>query len=252
MSKIFQNISAYIIPVKLSEYEVGVFTHLIEKHGGKKCTKQSESTHIFTMLKSSARISRNVENHQVPVIDIQWIRDCDKNQQLLPLETYIIIADKKKLRSSDSGHDALVPSLSLLTTSTATTSISSRSNADILNRRFKDLPPEDLPFTDESDSPRRGEGDNVDLAPDFINTKYECLRPTPYEPKYNKKLVSLLILLERKRHIDNEPKRSLSYRHAISAIKVRTRCSTILQSKGTHCINRHILERFNHQKKQGK
>lgn len=33
MSKIFQNIKAYIIPVKLSEYEVGAFTLLIEKHG---------------------------------------------------------------------------------------------------------------------------------------------------------------------------------------------------------------------------
>lgn len=65
--------------------------------------------------------------------------------------------------------------------------------------------------------------ENVDIAPGFINTKYECLRPTPYEPKYNRKLVSLLLLLERKRHIDNELKRSLSYRHAISAIKVRAR-----------------------------
>ncbi|GAN06532.1 DNA polymerase beta [Mucor ambiguus] len=223
MSKIFQSIRAYIIPVKLSEYEVGAYTHLIEKHGGKKCVKQGESTHIFTILKSSTRISRNVESHQVPVIDIQWIRDCDKKQQLLPIETYTIITDRKKLRSSSSDHDALVPSLSLLTTSTATTSISSGSNTDILNRRFKDSPPEDLPFSDESGSTRRGEGENVDLAPGFINTKYECLRPTPYEPKYNKKLVSLLLLLERKRQIDNELKRSLSYRHAISAIKAYPR-----------------------------
>lgn len=33
--------------------------------GGKKCAKQGESTHIFTVLRSSARISRNIENHQV-------------------------------------------------------------------------------------------------------------------------------------------------------------------------------------------
>ncbi|KAL0135020.1 hypothetical protein V8B55DRAFT_1556564 [Mucor lusitanicus] len=221
MRTIFQNIKAYIIPVKLSEYEVGAFTLLIEKHGGKKCAKQSQSTHIFTVLKSSARISRNVEDHQVPVIDIQWIRDCDRNQQLLPLDTYTIITDRKKLRSSNTGYDALVPSLSASTTSTAT--IPSRSNADILNRRFKDLPPEDLQFNDESDRTKRGEGENVNLAPDFINTKYECLRPTPYEPKYDKKLLSLLLLLERKRQIDNEPKRSLSYRHAISAIKAYPR-----------------------------
>ncbi|KAL7312998.1 hypothetical protein PS15m_008700 [Mucor circinelloides] len=223
MSKIFQNIRGYIIPVKLSEYEVGAYTHLIEKNGGKKCVKQGESTHIFTVLKSAARISRNVENHQVPVIDIQWIRDCDKSQQLLPLETYTIITDRKKLRSSDSDHDVLVPSLSSSTAATATTFIPFKSNAEILNRRFKDLPPEELQFSDGSDSAKRGEGENVDIAPGFINTKYECLRPTPYEPKYNRKLVSLLLLLERKRHIDNEPKRSLSYRHAISAIKAYPR-----------------------------
>jgi hypothetical protein len=60
----------------------------------------------------------------------------------------------------------------------------------------------------------------VDIAPNFINTKFECFRPTPYEPKFNKKLVSLLLLLEQKRNLDGEDKRSLSYRHAISAIKV--------------------------------
>lgn len=61
---------------------------------------------------------------------------------------------------------------------------------------------------------------DIDIAPNFVNTKYECLRPTPYVPNYNKKLVSLLLILERKRQLDGEDKRSLSYRHAISAIKV--------------------------------
>ncbi|KAI8984212.1 DNA polymerase beta-like protein [Mycotypha africana] len=64
---------------------------------------------------------------------------------------------------------------------------------------------------------------DLSLAPGFINTKYECFRPTPYEPLHNKKLVSLLLLLERKRMLDNEDKRSLSYRHAISAIKAYPR-----------------------------
>ncbi|CAO3652141.1 unnamed protein product [Mucor fragilis] len=153
---------------------------------------------------------------------ISVIQMCsDKNQQFLPLDTYTVITDRKKLRASGPEHDALAPSLSLPTTSTAT--ISPRPKAEILNRRFKDLPPEDLQFSDESDSERRGEGENVDLAPSFINTKYECLRPTPYEPKHNRMLVSLLLLLERKRLVDNELKRSLSYRHAISAIKAYPR-----------------------------
>jgi hypothetical protein len=82
---------------------------------------------------------------------------------------------------------------------------------------------------------------DIDIAPGFINTKYECLRPTPHEPKHNRKLVSLLLILERKRQLDNEDKRSLSYRHAISAIKVRI----IYFILCTHYNNvlRHILER---------
>jgi hypothetical protein len=63
--------------------------------------------------------------------------------------------------------------------------------------------------------------EDIDIAPKFINTKYECLRPTPNVPIHNKKLISLLILLERKRQLDSENKRSLSYRHAISALKVK-------------------------------
>ncbi|KAI8638992.1 DNA polymerase beta-like protein, partial [Parasitella parasitica] len=103
----------------------------------------------------------------------------------------------------------------------ATTTISFSSDSEILNRRFKDQPPEELQFDDEI--VRKGEAANVDIASGFINSKYECLRPTPYEPKFNRKLISLLLLLERKRHLDNEPKRSLSYRHAISAIKAYPR-----------------------------
>lgn len=92
--------------------------------------------------------------------------------------------------------------------------------------------------------------ENVDIAPGFINSKYECLRPTPYEPKFNRKLVSLLLLLERKRQIDNEPKRALSYRHAISAIKVNKKLRNENCPKLDFC--RPILEKYNHQRKQKK
>lgn len=33
MPKIFQDIKGFIIPLKLSEYEMGVYTHLIDKNG---------------------------------------------------------------------------------------------------------------------------------------------------------------------------------------------------------------------------
>ncbi|RCH99146.1 hypothetical protein CU097_013290 [Rhizopus azygosporus] len=57
------------------------------------------------------------------------------------------------------------------------------------------------------------------LAPGFINTKYACFRPTPYEPQFNRKLISLLLLIEKKRELAGEDVRSLSYRQAIAALK---------------------------------
>lgn len=76
---------------------------------------------------------------------------------------------------------------------------------------------------------------DIDIAPGFINTKYECMRPTPDIPKHNRKLLSLLRLIERKRQLDSEDKRSLSYRHAISAIKVR------LDQPKTHIYANYVL-----------
>ncbi|OZJ06485.1 hypothetical protein BZG36_00498 [Bifiguratus adelaidae] len=60
---------------------------------------------------------------------------------------------------------------------------------------------------------------DIDLDPRYLNSKYECLRPTPLIPPYNKKLVSLLETIERARELSLESKNALSYRHAIAAIK---------------------------------
>lgn len=62
--------------------------------------------------------------------------------------------------------------------------------------------------------------DDDDIAPGYLNTKYECLRPTPLKPYHNRKLVALLHLLERQREVNMEERNALSYRHAIAAIKV--------------------------------
>ena len=58
------------------------------------------------------------------------------------------------------------------------------------------------------------------ISPDYFNSKYECLRPTPLMPYHNRKLIALLRLLERQREVNMEERNALSYRHAIAAIKV--------------------------------
>lgn len=206
MSDIFKGLKAFIIPTKLSDYDIGNFRRIIEKHGGSICRNQHEATLIFTILKSPARVNRNIQNHKVPVLDIQWIKECVKSNQLLSTENQVIVE----------------PSIAQQVYPPA---------SEILNRKFSQMRPEDLQFDDDStviDLDDSGSDEeeaepDIDIDPSFVNTKYECLRPTPYAPKYNRKLVSLLLILERKRQLDSEDKRSLSYRHAISALKAYPR-----------------------------
>lgn len=63
--------------------------------------------------------------------------------------------------------------------------------------------------------------DNHILPTGFINTKYACLRATPYEPNYNKRLIYLLSLVEQSRELEGENIRAASYAHVISALKVK-------------------------------
>ncbi|KAG2203638.1 hypothetical protein INT47_011732 [Mucor saturninus] len=176
--------------------------------GGSVCQDQKESTFILTAIKSRSRIDRIVKNYKAPVIDIQWVKECDKAKKALPFDKYLLVEGSQQL---------------------PLTHIVTRESAEILNRKFKNLPPEELQFEDESsgntsadDASDDGE-ENIEIDPTFTNTKYECLRPTPYVPKYNKRLISFLLILERKRQLDSEDKRSLSYRHAISALKAYPR-----------------------------
>ncbi|GAA5801239.1 hypothetical protein HPULCUR_006683 [Helicostylum pulchrum] len=162
----------------------------------------------MTALRSLSRIDRNIKNRQIPVIDIQWLKECDKANDLLSFNGYILV-EPIQLQQS----------------------VEPTRSAEILNRKFSSLPPENLLFEDSTNSSNRynsenddsDDEENIDIDPSFINTKYECLRPTPYAPIFNKRLVSLLLILERKRTLDNEYRRSLSYRHAISAIKAYPR-----------------------------
>ncbi|KAI9256416.1 hypothetical protein EDC94DRAFT_586867 [Helicostylum pulchrum] len=196
--------------------------------GGSVCQNQKESTLIMTALRSLSRIDRNIKNRQIPVIDIQWLKECDKANDLLSFNGYILV-EPIQLQQS----------------------VEPTRSAEILNRKFSSLPPENLLFEDStnsrylyankqknylwhntlnkysnrynSENDDSDDEENIDIDPSFINTKYECLRPTPYAPIFNKRLVSLLLILERKRTLDNEYRRSLSYRHAISAIKAYPR-----------------------------
>ncbi|KAG0746901.1 hypothetical protein G6F57_003952 [Rhizopus arrhizus] len=100
---------------------------------------------------------------------------------------------------------------------------------DILNLRFTDVPPEELPPFDDINIKSTSSSDDEDECNDhilptgFINTKYACLRATPYEPNYNKRLIYLLSLVEQSRELEGENIRAASYAHVISALKAYPR-----------------------------
>ncbi|KAG0180918.1 hypothetical protein DFQ28_003895 [Apophysomyces sp. BC1034] len=96
---------------------------------------------------------------------------------------------------------------------------------EILNKRFSHLgkytpvQQQDQENSDtEEDMPAV-----TSIAREFLNTKYECLRPTPLISPYNQELIMLLQLLEKQRELNMEDKNALSYRHAIAAIKAYPR-----------------------------
>ncbi|CAO3702876.1 unnamed protein product [Rhizopus stolonifer] len=181
-----KHIKAFIVPIKLSEYDRGLFIHLIQKYGGEVCD-QKQCNIIFTALKSPKRIARHVFKHKIPVVDSNWIVQCDVMHECLPLTAYRLHMPYE--------------------------------SNDILNMRFSSAPPEEIASdTIETDSDS-SEDEDEDLAPEFMNTKYACLRPTPDQPKYNHRLISLLSLIEKKRELDGEEARATSYRHLISALK---------------------------------
>lgn len=62
--------------------------------------------------------------------------------------------------------------------------------------------------------------ESSDVDPSYNNTRYECLRNTPLNPKHNGKLLAYLRILEKSRQVDMNNMQALAYRHAISAIKV--------------------------------
>ncbi|KAL1930346.1 hypothetical protein VTP01DRAFT_10508 [Rhizomucor pusillus] len=207
MEDLFKGVRIYILPVKIEPYTVEATKKLLEKHGGEYCASQDKATMIATSLKSASRIQRHLENRKIPVVDINWIKDSIKQQCKLPLDNYVIV---KKMKTTQAGKPEHI-----------------NQPSDLLTKPFAERTPQLMPRfpEDEEDEAAQDTDEDFDneLAPDFVNSKYECFRPTPLKPYHNQKLVYLLRLLERQRELDMEDKNALSYRHTIAAIKAYPR-----------------------------
>ncbi|KAI9313149.1 hypothetical protein BX666DRAFT_2030532 [Dichotomocladium elegans] len=208
----FSGIKACILPLKLGPYAIDALKEQIETNGGELCDSQKNATVVLTALTSPARIKRHITNYQVPVVSVQWIEDCEKNHDRVAMESYIVHTGVHEPESvlGNSTNDEVV--------------VAATMPPELLSRRFATMPPDPLMVDNvgdhAADIPSAEDDSGSGLAPGFINSKYECLRPTPLKPYYNQRLVALLRLLERKRELDLEDKNALSYCRAIAAIKV--------------------------------
>ncbi|KAI8379149.1 uncharacterized protein BYT42DRAFT_567744 [Radiomyces spectabilis] len=165
-----------------------------------------------------------MNSYQIPIVNIDWVKECEKKHAQLPMEPY-------SLQMPHVAREVNKPSTDTLFQKLSTPHIPQLN--DILNQRFSNMKAEpstssskeeEEDTTQETDSEMDdNDGEDIGLAPGFNNTKYECFRPTPYRPRYNKQLVSYLELLEEQRELNQEDKNALSYRHAIAAMKAYPR-----------------------------
>ncbi|KAJ2959450.1 hypothetical protein NQZ79_g5097 [Umbelopsis isabellina] len=186
---IFTEMTMFIIEPKLGPFSVNTVRNMITANalGGELSEDQLKASVILTGMKAPARLARHV-----PIVDVKWINDSVKAGEKLSLKHYQIHIDIESPKSE------AIPA------------------QNTVAPRQAEEEPAGSTSTDSSE-------EEIDIDPNFNNSFYECLRPTPLYPKYNKELVHLLELLEAKRHTNGESMSSLSYRHAVAAIKAYPR-----------------------------
>ncbi|KAF7728248.1 hypothetical protein EC973_006529 [Apophysomyces ossiformis] len=200
------------------------------KHkGGQVCSRQEDANLVLTNIKAPARASRYLKNRKEAHDRYTISHYSEAKRRKLPFDNDLIHMPKvPSARDQKEPGDA------------GTRKVHTQQPRDILNKRFEEneklnqAPVTQLPELDENTSEDESRhvyllagldrcsdfAIDTSLAAGFINTRYECLRPTPLVSSYNQHLVSLLQLLEKQRELNLEDKSALSYSHAVAAIKV--------------------------------
>ncbi|CAI2167894.1 11267_t:CDS:10 [Funneliformis geosporum] len=203
MSRFFKNWKFYIIDIKIPKDRLDNCKNQIINHGGQLAETIECADVLLTILKTPLRLARYVPETQKPICSIDWVEECQKNGQRVPYDGYLISLNFEKPYET---------SRSLEKENLGDTIEISQSESSISDERTSES------YTDEE---QNSDIETVDdLNPHFLNTKYECLRPTPLMPEHNQSLVELLEVLEHSRELNGEGRNALAYRHAISALKV--------------------------------
>ncbi|KAI8092911.1 uncharacterized protein BX664DRAFT_328480 [Halteromyces radiatus] len=189
----------------MSDLSISASRQLIERNGGMIQNNQHSADILLTSLKSIPRIKRHLQNHQIPVIDVRWLKDCVMQKHILPIDSYIIMNKRTSASPlSTEDNDYYIPQPTSILTKTY-----DKNDTDTLIYAESDTSDDDNEDTNE----------HYDIDPSYNNTKYACLRPTPLKALHNGKLVAYLHLLETSRELESNDKSALAYSNAVSAIK---------------------------------
>lgn len=198
MSPLFDGLAFVILAATISAKRLKILTGLIEQHGGwvKSIYPGDRSSSIGSEELVLADANHVEELNRVygegqliscdGIYSIDWISRSIEANQLL---------SKTIFRIKEKG----------------ISSISSSSPTTTPSKRKRSLSPSPIRHDDESL-----------LDPSFINTTYECLRPTPLDHK-NKALVEALSQIAHHRYLTGNSRSELSYNKAIAALKAYPR-----------------------------
>ncbi|CAG8479326.1 4199_t:CDS:10 [Funneliformis mosseae] len=211
MSRFFKNWKFYIIDIKIPKDRLETCNNQIITHGGQLVDNIECADVVLTILKTPIRLARYVPETRKPICSIDWVAECQKNGKRVPYDGYLISLNSEMPHETSRSFQKdelgdLMIDISQSESSSSNESHFPRTSSD-LGQSFTDEQNSDIEIVD-------------DLHPRFLNTKYECFRPTPLTPVHNQSLVELLQVIEHARELDGEGKSALAYRHAISALKV--------------------------------
>ncbi|KAI9245373.1 hypothetical protein BDA99DRAFT_565927 [Phascolomyces articulosus] len=249
------------IPQKIEPYKMDQMKQDLEKLGAKYCSNQNDADIILTALTSANRICHYRKNHMIPVVSVDWLKECHHEQKLVPLGKFKISVNNDTNNNKDKNNDGSatrstdenIPETDVRQVDAFLKQQEKANVANVLHKKFDNIPADSMPpveryaeeyeedvIGDKKDSSLKDSLSGstsrkvpkpifitTQLAEGFHNSRYACLRKTPLEPYHNRRLVFLLQLLEKGRSLmEMSEMRSLAYRRAWAAIKAYPRIIT--------------------------
>ncbi|KAH9915905.1 Nucleotidyltransferase [Fomitopsis serialis] len=221
--KAIPDVTLYIVQAKLDPSSLSELFRLAERHAQRLCSNATEADVIITTIRMRRRLERHIPwtlAKQKAIVTPQWLRDCVKQNKVLPCVDYAAIQELRTETEKNCPECNLAPCLCGDSDSEVETP--SNQPASSKHRPTK----AGLEETQESDMhakiPARllHPDPSIPTPLDKLNyaSRYACRRASPLTCP-NQELVRELDIVHRSRAMESEERNALSYQRAISVIK---------------------------------